>query len=250
MVKSLGNYGSTVELDRLWKKHFVSGAGSQIVKQYIKDADKQLDLTAKYFTQISGKLPSELHKSIRTALFETLGYNAKAKKLRPDGTLSLILSDRAPINSVKGVIHQAVASGLSLDDLQKGLRTKIINSGLLQGFFAERIPDPYDQFDRMASKQFAEKLNLSYVIYQGGTIKTSRPFCIERNGKVFTTDEIEKFGTAKDKFGGYANKSKGEFQGKTKIYVPFRDLGGYNCRHHLDYITEELALTLRPDLKT
>jgi hypothetical protein len=32
-------------------------------------------------------------------------------------------------------------------------------------------------------------------------------------------------------------------------YDPLVDRGGYNCRHQLGYISEELAYKLRPELK-
>jgi hypothetical protein len=35
---------------------------------------------------------------------------------------------------------------------------------------------------------------------------------------------------------------------KPPNYNPIRDLGGYACRHHLNWIPYELAVMLRPDL--
>jgi len=32
-------------------------------------------------------------------------------------------------------------------------------------------------------------------------------------------------------------------------YDPLVDRGGYNCRHQLSFISDELAFKLRPDLK-
>lgn len=75
-----------------------------------------------------------------------------------------------------------------------------------------------------------------YAIYSGGLTSDSRPFCEERNGKVYTRAEIE---TWRDL----------EWEQKPQNYNPFKDLGGDGCRHKLDWISKQLAEILRPDLK-
>src|SRR5690606_21753943 len=92
--------------------------------------------------------------------------------------------------------------------------------GLVEAKLSESLPGGLLQVDRETNSNFATDLQLNHAIYQGGLIKTSRDFCEERNNKVFTRDEILKFGTSQDEFGGYTNKSAGEFQGKPKVYNP------------------------------
>lgn len=75
-----------------------------------------------------------------------------------------------------------------------------------------------------------------YAIYQGGLIQDSRQFCKERNNKVFTKAEIESW-------------KELEWEGKPENYDPFINVGGTGCRHTLDWISIELAVILRPDLK-
>lgn len=104
------------------------------------------------------------------------------------------------------------------------------------------------QADREINTEIRQALKLNYAFYQGGTISTTRPFCKVRNNKVFSREEISKFSTSRDKYGGYENKSSGELQGKTKPHNPFLDLGGYNCRHSYDWISDELAAIFRPEL--
>ena len=58
-----------------------------------------------------------------------------------------------------------------------------------------------------------------------------------------------KFGTSADEFGGYTDKSKGEFEGKSDPYDPINDLGGIGCRHFWSWISDELAFHLRPELE-
>jgi hypothetical protein len=80
-----------------------------------------------------------------------------------------------------------------------------------------------------------KKLGLRFAIYQGGLRDDSRQFCIERNGKCYSESEIQKW-------------EKLDFQGKSENYNPFYDCGGANCIHRLDWISDELAKRLRPDL--
>ena len=84
--------------------------------------------------------------------------------------------------------------------------------------------------------------------YQGTEIKTTRDFCKVRKGKVITREEALTWGTSSDELGGYTNKAQGQFNGKNANYNPLVDIGGHNCRHHLDWIPNELAVQLRSDL--
>lgn len=123
-------------------------------------------------------------------------------------------------------------------------------SGLVQSHFKTIIWDVFAEFDRQVGYKTAVCLGYNAAIYEGGLIDRSRDFCIERNGKVFTFEEILKFGTPEDEFNGYSNKSTGDFDGKPKYdYDPFYDQGGHNCRHAFSFIPDRLAIRLRPELK-
>jgi len=62
-------------------------------------------------------------------------------------------------------------------------------------------------------------------LYSGGLIETSREFCIERDGKVFTLEEIQEWDNG---------------QGlPADVY-----LGGYNCRHDLLPVDDEILAGL------
>src|SRR5690625_7002692 len=121
--------------------------------------------------------------------------------------------------------------------------------GAIERTGSEGLPSGMLQIDRETNNHMSTDLGLDYANYQGGDIQTTRPFCEERNNIFFTREEISRFGTSADQFGGYTNKSQGHFQGKTSIYDPFEDLGGYNCRHFYSWISKDLAVRMRPDLK-
>ena len=53
-----------------------------------------------------------------------------------------------------------------------------VSPGVLERHYSTHIFDVFQQYDREVGKIMADKLNLTYAIYQGGIIKTTRPFCL------------------------------------------------------------------------
>lgn len=217
-----------------------------IVSTFASDITKLLKYNKKYYDGIK---KSDAHDDIQASVLGALGITGTI--IAGGSLLYNILSDRTAIAAIKTVIMTGITTGLTITGLRIALKETVLKrgGGLVKSLFEERLPDPYVKVDRFIGKKYATALELTYAIYQGGTIGTSRDFCIERNNKVFSRDEIAAFGTPQDEFGGYTDKSAGEFQGKTDPYEPFEDLGGYNCRHFLSYISDELAFTLRPELQ-
>ena len=131
---------------------------------------------------------------------------------------------------------------VEMKELIKGAKEE---GGIVSRFFKNYVYDTYQEADRLAQNDFAEEIGLPAAIYTGGVIEGSRPFCIERNRKVFLRSEIALFGTPADKFGGYSLKEAGKFAGKPKDgYDPFTQCGGIACRHHWSWIAKEYAVRL------
>lgn len=155
-------------------------------------------------------------------------------------------------STVRAHVVNAVTGKITLKDLRKTL-ADYIEGGNGRGAIVREIEsslgDIAYQYERKQSQIIAQEIGYRFFIYQGGLIRDSRDFCIHRNDQVFSVEELYKFGTPDDAYGGYTNKSKGEFKGKTKPYNPATDLGGYNCRHRIDWISDELAFRLRPELR-
>lgn len=217
-----------------------------IVSGFASNAKKLIRQNQQYFDTIER---SENHDQIKEQVLSAIGISGSV--VLGGSLLYNILSNRSVIQSVKSMVLGAVNSSVSITSLKVSVEEVVLKKegGLFKKMFNEVMPDPYVKLDRFIGGKYASDLNLTYAIYQGGLIKTSRPFCIERNNRVFSRDEIMKFGTPYDKYGGYSDKSRGEFQGKTEPYDPLTDLGGFNCRHQFDWISNELAFHLRPDLK-
>ena len=128
--------------------------------------------------------------------------------------------------------------GVSLWQMREDLNKTLIEKASIEKYFSRWTHDIYVQYDRIGENQLRKKLGLTFAMYVGGEIETSREFCIERNGEVFHESEIMKWVDL-------------EWQGKPESgYNPIIDCGGYNCRHKLRWISKELAARKRPEVRT
>jgi len=251
MIKNTkANRDRIAALNRLFDA-FQRNDFSLVIKDMIQDYKDIHFLNIEYYKTIAAKKVEKVEKRIEQRLKTTLGI--EGNKLQPGGFLDSFIKDPNLLNKLRQVTFNAITSNnITLKDYRESVKTIIQGNEKLDGAFTRHFKtfatDTYAIYDRISNNQFAIDLGLKYAVYAGGLIETSRPFCEVRNNKVFSSDEIKKFGTSKDKYGGYTNKSKGEFQGKPLDYDPFKDCGGYNCRHTLNYITEALAKRLRPEL--
>jgi len=101
-------------------------------------------------------------------------------------------------------------------NIEDNIGDKIVNN------LNTEVTTNLDAFERTETVIQGQKMGLNLFLYVGGLIKTSRDFCRERDGKVFSWDEIKTWDN-----GQLAPAS---------VY-----LGGYNCRHHLAPVTDEIA---------
>lgn len=223
---------------------FIKQNSDDIVAQLIEGIKSIHRHNEAYFSRVIGKSVKTDSLKIFNILLGRLGITQN-NKIKSGGYIDSVLNTGDAIAELKNEALRAIISGQSLAGFKKAIVNKIQGSpsspGILEQHYNRHLYDLWQQYDREAGRQFAEKLDLKYAIYQGGLIKTSRPFCKVRNNKVFTAEEISKFGTPNDPFGGYSDKATGDFQGKNDNYSPFLDLGGYNCRHQLDWVSNELG---------
>lgn len=126
--------------------------------------------------------------------------------------------------------------GISLLELRNQLSAQIEGKNIVNKYWSRWTYDIYSQYERIGANEVRKRLGFVFAIYEGGEIETTRPFCEERNRKVFHESEIQKWIDL-------------DWQGKNETgYNPFIDLGGYNCRHKLRWISKELAEYQRPEV--
>lgn len=234
---TLSNKRRLALLDKAYNR-FVNTKGIEIIKTMAEGTSRVLDFNASYyegFTTAAALKP--IAGNVHETLEAWLGITRRGA-ITPNGYLDTLLRDSTVKNEVRTMTVKAVVSQAGFFEAKKGLREFIEGNkekaGALQRYYRNFVYDTYSKVDRTAAGVFADKLKLNYAIYEGGLIKTSREFCIKRNGKVFTREEIAKFNPPEAKPPGYD---------------PFTDLGGYGCRHHLNWVPDALAFALRPELR-
>ena len=191
----------------------------------------------KYFSEITTQAKlSPINKQVIESLHGWLGIDGN--KVARNGYLDTLIRDPQVKNLIKDSVMKSVVSQNGWFETKKNLKDFLTDTpertGKMKQYYRNFTYDLYSQADRTAGKITADKLGLKYAIYEGGLIETSRQFCIDHNGKVYTREEIEAFDPP---------------EAKQPDYNPFIDLGGYGCRHHLNWIPESVAFALRPELR-
>lgn len=99
-----------------------------------------------------------------------------------------------------------------------------------------------DIYSRVSSFLDANRLGLKYFVYQGGKIKNTLNFCLERDNKVFSIEEMLEWKNLDDK-------------PTNENWDPILHFGGNKCeegketcRHSPDYISLSLAKRYRSDI--
>jgi len=237
---------------RLWKR-FARENYAPLFEQFAVDIKTVVALNEEYFAATgSTERVKEIAKTVNKVIGERMGLD-DAGKIIEGGYLDTLIQDQTAKRQVQQFFHKTRALKnetqlkVELKEMVKGVKD---NGGPVNRLFDNYVYDTYQEADRVSQNEYAEKLGMEAFIYIGGVVDGSRPFCKERNGKIFLRSEIDLFGTPNDKFGGYTNKSQGLFTGKPKdVYDPFTQCGGYACRHHWGAIAKEFAVRKDKTLK-
>ena len=224
IVFDANNFGIISKIDTLLSR-FSSGI-QNIGKYIIRGIGSVMGLTTEQLSQID----TRAIKTGKTVTDELLNHAATIinKNLNLERIFLDIKQDAISL--------LADPKGIDLVELRKALSQKVVGNKLAQKYFSRWTHDLYSQMQRVGANRMRIELGLRFAIYQGGLIATSRDFCEERNRQCFSDEEIMKW-------------KELDWEGKPEIgYNPIIDCGGYNCRHRLDWISDEMAKRLRPDL--
>ena len=204
-------------------------------------AGRLFGLNSEYFETFEPGKVESIDEAARRLTLQRWGYNVNTKELIPGGYFESLFKNPNIGQRVAGLVNQAITQKMPLAQFQKTFRQVFVGipgQGMLERHWRTNSFDLYQRIDRTANLIYADRLGLEYAIYSGTLEKDSRPFCIARVNKVFSRPEISSWEDL-------------QFQGKPKVgYDPFVDCGGYNCRHTLSWITDEIAQHLRPEIKT
>lgn len=213
----------------------------KLTKQIVKDFDTIIGENENYYRDTVA-VDDEKQKAIRKIINNRLGIDEKGNLIK-NGYMSGLLDDSQIRAQIQQFIYKEVMKGVGYEDLRESVKAFIQGDeqklGVFNRYYRAFSYDVYSQINRYVAWQYAEELGMEYFIYNGGTIETSREFCIERNGNVYSSKEADEW--VKDP-NLTAIPSKETYNWRLEA-------GGYNCRHSIDYISKEVAYVLRPELK-
>lgn len=217
---------------------------AQMEQHMARFAGKLLEavpVQSRYFAGVDIRLTQQQIAAATEMLQAVLGVAGDGTLIR-GGYLDRLLQAAELRAEVANYIAQSVASGRSFREYQAGLKNLIIGgrgiNGALVRYWQQYAYDSYNQSNELVSKFVADDLDLQHFIYQGSIIDTTRPFCKKKAGKVFSRKEALTWKNDPDLID---KKTAAQ-------YNPFIERGRYNCRHFLNWISDDLAYQLRPEL--
>jgi hypothetical protein len=208
-------------------------------------------LNTNYFKAAATGVPKSKFTDVvnKTNDFMTtrIGIGAK-NEIVEGGFLDSFIKDRTVVNDMKNLTIRSVTGQMDMSEYKILLKHKVIgtetNLGGFERYYNTFAYDQYNEYDRAYGSILSKEFKLNYAVYTGGLIEDSREFCIEHNSKVYTREEISKFGEWHDSKGQIPN-----YIAKFPGYNPEINCGGWGCRHELIWIDKITAYKLRPELK-
>ncbi len=174
-----------------------------------------------------------------TLIRSVIGIDEKGK-LKPEGFLYRLGRTEQVRETLKQYVLTSIATRQSLNRFTAGLKELIKGNketaGALTGYYQAYAYDTFSRVREVSNLHFADELKLENFVYTGGLIKSSRTFCIKKNGKVFSRKEAEK---------NWPRDPDLIDKKHISSYRPLIDRGRYNCRHFLMHISDEMAAEMR-----
>ena len=126
-------------------------------------------------------------------------------------------------------LMNAVNSGVKLNLFFRGAKELTLSKGgkesMFTRFYRKYAYDTIAQTMNRIGYFIAKKRRLTRFLYQGGLVKDSRDFCIERAGKIFDKEDGLKWNDM-------------HWRGKIPNVPFFIQCGGHFCKHHINWLKE------------
>lgn len=255
---TLKNYRLLTSLDKVYTD-FQKGQRIPFVEEVGGTTARITAMNQQYFNvmlgvEVPGLFP-KVAKEAAAKMYARLGL--EGSKIIVGGYFETLIKNEALLLDVKKLAAQAVTGQFRMKDFVRGLNTLIVGEdgkpGGLERQFNRYAHDLYMQYDSAYSTALADATGMNYFIYQGGTVKDSRDFCVANNNKVFKREDAEKWRTWTPSQGvypeGYKVKQKDQSAVPSYLdypgYDPLTDRGGYNCRHYIGWITDSIAQRMK-----
>lgn len=184
------------------------------------------------------------------AEFEESAIGRQIVKQAQKNAVNILVNTVAQSEFVSPITQQlenAVVNGARWKETMKVIEDYIIGykdergnfkQGKLSAHSKQIAHDTFAVTDRSYAATVANEIGAEWFRYSGGTIKTSRVFCIERHNRYFSRGEIELWGDGvkTGRQGEFDTPQAGTWAGEmlgTDRNTIFSTAGGYNCGHSI-----------------
>jgi len=198
-------------------------------RELAKQMVETVAMSQPYYNTI-GTVTSDKINAHINILRQRVGINVNGSIIK-DSWIDRISKLEPVKQKIADYVSESIAKNATYKEFRTGMNEVVNGSkdidGVMKRYTRQYVHDTFFKVARTVDNFFADELQLDYFIYMGDLIDTSRPFCQDRAGKVFHRSDVAEF-----------PKNLPYFQ---PDYDFFNDLGGYNCRHWLRWISKELA---------
>lgn len=240
--------GKDVSINKIqseFKKYYDANF-NDVMKQTINASKSLTDLNQMYFsTLLDSTNLDKIHENTKITLDKQLGITDNGKLIQ-GGFTDKVLSNKEVQKTFTKEVTKILSGNPDVLMMQNKLKEFIIgnnqSTGILERYYRNFASDLLKGVDRGNSLVYADTLELNDAFYGGGLKLTSRPFCISRNGKIVSREQIDKWVNILNTDAGpqWSESAAGK-------YNPYKCCGGHGCDHVLDWITPDLADTLKPE---
>lgn len=202
-----------------------------IFKKFVNDMLRMIDGISKDYTTSESQM-AEIKKRTE-ATFYKMGIDKQGNVIK--GTFFDELATQTKVaQEIADFFLKGVTQGLAVDELTTQIKgfvsgKKNVN-GVMERYIRTNVHDIIWNTNASINKNFADTLNLNYFVYDGSIIEKTREFCEQRSNRVFHVNDVASFPKDKEYF--------------PPNYDFFIHRGGYNCRHKIRYISNELGAKL------
>ena len=205
------------------------------VGTFISSFDKSKDLIDSYFVSLVDKFDN------KKALFNEILSNSVA--VTEESLLGAGITNDI-ITPITDYLSKSVTQGQNLTELIDELAIKIkgdkTNLGYIQKNVKQIATDSINQYSANYTQAISDDLNFKYYLYSGANKKTSRCFCLEREGKYFSKKEVEYWGETPSLWNSCKtklHKGGGRIPSTDKKSI-FTYRGAYQCNHLIMPVSE------------
>ena len=254
------NYKVIAQVDKLYDD-FNKSVISDIFPEIVKGTEQIAALNNNIFSLVMARdLPPNFENVLtgtKKLMDARLGIDyslSKGPRIVRGSYLYSILKDTGA-TEFKQLMLKGVTAQIPEKEFIRAIKENIVGGEEKYGSLTRKLRmytyDLYQQYDAAYNVKLANEFGFTWFVYQGGLVVDSRDFCREHNNHVYNIDETESWKTWTPRDAVNITDFKQKDLDKVPSYIdypgydPLIDRGGYNCRHQLGFIPDDLAKKMR-----